>query len=241
MCQVFTILQEQCWTCHGTTLHDTATDRLLTIADLQAPSVIDPSVSNATRAAIRMETAKDPMPPGKTVTATADEIAIFKAWIAAGYPTATCGDGIKDPYAAPVQCSGTQLAINQQEGEDMNSGRACNTCHEQVNAEQGGDAPLFTLAGTIFPTAHEPDDCRSPAAKGAIVEITDSKGKVVTVTANEAGNFFYKENDLVFPYQARVTFEGRERVMVLPQTNGSCNDCHTETGKQDAPGRVLLP
>lgn len=123
----------------------------------------------------------------------------------------------------------------------MNSGRSCNTCHEQVNTEQGGDAPLYIFAGTIFPTAHEPDDCRAPAAEGAMVEITDSKGKVVTVAANEAGNFFHKENDLVFPYQAKVIFEGRERAMALPQTNGACNDCHTAAGIQDAPGRILLP
>ena len=123
----------------------------------------------------------------------------------------------------------------------MNSGRSCNTCHEQVSTEQGGDAPLYIFAGRIFPTAHEPDDCRAPAAEGAMVEITDSKGKVVTVAANEAGNSFYKENDLVFPYQAKVVFEGRERAMALPQTNGACNDCHTAAGIQDAPGRILLP
>ncbi len=138
--------------------------------------------------------------------ATAEQIALFKAWIAAGYPTASCGDAAKDPYAAATKCSGEQLGLHQQEGEDMNAGRACNACHEQVNIEQGGDAPLFTLAGTIFPTAHEPDDCRAPSAEGAQVEITDAKGKVVVVEANQAGNFFYKEPDLTFPYTAKVIF-----------------------------------
>jgi hypothetical protein len=241
MCQVLTILQEQCWSCHGTTLHGKAPNRLVTLADLKAPSTLNPAVSNATRAATRMEMASNPMPPGKELTASPGQVELFKAWIAAGYPAASCGDGAKDPYAAPVKCSGEQLGLNQQEGEDMHPGRACNACHEQVNIEQGGDSPLYALAGTIFPTAHEPDDCRTPAALGATVEITDSKGKVITVTANEAGNFFYKDFDLVFPYQAKVLFEGRERAMALPQMNGACNECHTEAGTQDAPGRILLP
>lgn len=91
--------------------------------------------------------------------------------------------------------------------------------HEKANIEQGGDAPLYAMTGTIFPTAHEPDDCRTSAAEGAVVEITDSKGKVITLTANEAGNFFYKNFDLVFPYYAKVIFEGRERAMAPQPRN----------------------
>jgi len=241
MCDVLTLLQQQCWSCHGTTRHDGTPNSLVTLAHLQAPSIVDAASTNAERSVLRMEAETNFMPPGKVRRATSEQIALFKAWIAAGYPPASCGDAAKDPYAAATKCSGEQLGLHQQEGEDMNAGRPCNACHEQVNTEQGGDSPLFTLAGTIFPTAHEPDDCRAPAAKGAQVEITDFKGKVVVVTANEAGNFFYKEADLEFPYTAKVLFEGRERAMAHPQKNGACNECHSESGVQDAPGRILLP
>lgn len=241
MCDVLAVLRQQCWSCHGTTLHDSAPSSLVTLEHLKGPSIVDAAQTNAERAVLRMENSNSPMPPGAVTRATAEQIALFKAWIAAGYPTASCGDAAKDPYAAATKCSGEQLDLHQQEGEDMNAGRACNACHEQVNIEQGGDAPLFTLAGTIFPTAHEPDDCRAPSAEGAQVEITDAKGKVVVVEANEAGNFFYKEPDLTFPYTAKVIFEGRERAMARPQQNGACNQCHSAAGTEDAPGRILLP
>ena len=36
---------------------------------------------------------------------------------------------------------------------DMNPGRACITCHSTMNG------PSLTIAGTVYPTAHEPDLC----------------------------------------------------------------------------------
>jgi hypothetical protein len=241
MCRVLDVLRRQCWTCHGTTLHGNAPIALVTRDQLAAPSTANPAQSFAARSAIRMKAASSPMPPGKGPTAAAEDVALLEAWAAAGHPAAECGDGEKDPYAAPAACSGVQLEMHQQEGEDMNPGRACNTCHQQVNNEQGGDAPLFLIAGTVFATAHEPDDCRAPHAQGAEVEITDAHGKVVVLAANEAGNFFYEEADLTFPYTAKVRFEGREIAMAMPQENGACNECHTQAGANDAPGRILLP
>jgi hypothetical protein len=43
------------------------------------------------------------------------------------------------------------------------------------------------------------------------------------------------------PFRAKVVADGRERVMLMPQTNGDCNACHTESGKNGAPGRIVLP
>ncbi len=243
MCDVLALLQRHCWSCHGTTLHDEAENSLVTLDQLKAPSAIDPSTSEAERCVIRMRATNKPMPPSDGPTVPEEAITLFQAWIDGGYKAASCGDSAIDPYATAATCSGEQLPMEQQEGEDMSPGRVCNTCHEQVNTEQGGDAPLFTLSGTVFKTAHEPDDCRSDAAKGAKVVVTDAEGKVVTVEVNEAGNFVYEDEELefVFPYTAKVIFEGRERAMARPQMNGSCNECHTQTGTQEAPGRILLP
>jgi hypothetical protein len=241
MCDVLAILSQRCWSCHGTTLHDKATHSMVTLEQLKGASGVDPAKSYLERGVIRMEAAKNPMPPTLEPTVKPEEVALIKAWIAAGYPEASCGDVAKDPYVAPVKCSGELLPAVQEHDEEMSPGHVCNTCHAQVNAEEGGDAPLFLVSGTVFKTAHEPNDCGSSVGKGAEITITDSKGKVVVLEANETGNFIYEENDLVFPYTAKVTFEGRERAMALPQTNGSCNECHTEAGTEEAPGRVLLP
>ena len=36
---------------------------------------------------------------------------------------------------------------------DMNPGRACITCHSTMNG------PSLTIAGTVYPSAHEPNLC----------------------------------------------------------------------------------
>ena len=43
------------------------------------------------------------------------------------------------------------------------------------------------------------------------------------------------------PYRARVRANGRVRPMGDVQTNGDCNVCHTEQGREGAPGRILWP
>jgi len=118
----------------------------------------------------------------------------------------------------------------------MQPGMACIACHAM-----GGEAPRFALAGTIFPTAHEPDACNGgPLAAMARVVITGADGKAITLTPNAAGNFSY-QGALATPYTAKVTSMGRERAMIAMQTSGDCNSCHTETGTMMAPGRIMLP
>jgi mono/diheme cytochrome c family protein len=72
------------------------------------------------------------------------------------------------------------------------------------------------------------------------VVITAADGKIVTLTPNAAGNFYY-QGAVATPFRARVTYMGRERAMGQAQTNGDCNSCHTQNGANQAPGRILLP
>jgi hypothetical protein len=116
----------------------------------------------------------------------------------------------------------------------MEPGRACISCH----AATGGDAPPFTIAGTVYPTAHEPDQCNG--AGGAQVVITDANGNVVTLTANGAGNFYYL-GAIALPFQARVVDGNGVRAMSVPQSTGDCNSCHTAVGANGAPGRIMAP
>jgi hypothetical protein len=117
----------------------------------------------------------------------------------------------------------------------MNPGRACIACHAT------NEAPRFAAAGTIYPSAHEPDDCNGTAASAAAV-IVDATGKTVTAPANAAGNFFIPRTaNLQPPLRAKVTFEGRERIMLRTIPDGDCNACHTQNGAQMSPGRIVLP
>jgi hypothetical protein len=119
----------------------------------------------------------------------------------------------------------------------MQPGMACIDCH----MKSGGEAPLFALGGTVYPSAHEPDACNGgPLAAMALVVITGADGKSVTLTPNTAGNFSY-QGALAKPYKAKVTSMGRERAMIAAQTSGDCNACHTVAGAMMAPGRIMLP
>ena len=101
-------------------------------------------------------------------------------------------------------------------------------------------APSLTIAGTVFPTAHEPDDCNGSNAGGAQIVITDANGKVTKITANSVGNF-YSQVAIALPFRAKVVVGTKERAMVASQKTGDCNSCHTEKGDNSAPGRIVLP
>jgi hypothetical protein len=115
--------------------------------------------------------------------------------------------------------------------QTMRPGEACPTCHTN-----------FHLAGTLFPTGHEPNDCNGVdgLADGAMVVITAADGQVVTLLPNTVGNF-YTSISIAKPFRAKVVFNGKERSMQTPQTTDSCNSCHTPTGANGAPGRITLP
>ncbi|HEX2734996.1 MAG TPA: hypothetical protein VHM70_25500 [Polyangiaceae bacterium] len=160
--------------------------------------------------------------------------------------TPTTGTGAvptEDPLHAAERCTSGRLRDpNESESAEMMPGYACTSCHAAANAASGeGDAPIFAFAGTLFPTAHEPDGCIGSGAEGARVTVTGADGQMFTASANAAGNFSFETLALVLPYTAKLEFEGRERTMLLSQVNGDCNACHTQAGVQGAPGRMVLP
>jgi hypothetical protein len=143
-------------------------------------------------------------------------------------------------YNTPLVCTSGDHWLNGDRGASaMHPGRACIECHSMKNG------PAFAIAGTVFPTAHEPDDCNGADGlfTGATVYITGADGKVVSALANFAGNFNIATNaNVAFPFRAKVvSASGRERAMLTPQMVGDCNSCHTVTGKNGAPGRIVLP
>ncbi len=118
----------------------------------------------------------------------------------------------------------------------MRPGNACLSCHG-VGSEQA-----FVLAGTVYPTAHEPDNCNGTSGgSGVSVVITDANNKTMTLQVNSVGNFYSQGRTLATPYRAKVVSAAGERAMGASQSTGDCNSCHTQDGANGAPGRIMAP
>jgi hypothetical protein len=189
---------------------------------------------------LRMQSTTSPMPPAPASPATAAEVATLQNWVNSGYSSGSCsgdaGAPTPDPLNAAPTCTSKITQNGGSEGSSsMAPGRACISCH----SGSGGEAPKFVIAGTLYPTGHEPDNCNG--ANGAKVVVTGSNGTVITLTPNSVGNF-YTSTTLPPPYQAKVVNSaGVERVMTSTASTGDCNSCHTQSGANGAPGRVTLP
>ncbi len=226
-CEVQTVMSARCWTCHGQTT-TVGVPSLMSVAAFMAPSRTDPSQAIGAVALGRMQSATSPMPPPPATAATAAEIAVISDWVAAGYPS---GSG-----CTPTCTSGTTWRGGNEESPEMNPGMACIQCHVA-----GDEGPRFSIAGTVYPTLHEPDLCDgAPPSSGAQVIITGADGRMLTLAPNAAGNF-YSEGAVAAPYRAKVVTAAGERAMTAQQTSGDCNSCHSLAGAEGAPGRIMLP
>lgn len=234
-CEVDALLQQSCRSCHGSKPIASAPMSLVSYEDLAAPSASDPTKTYAVRSLEEMQAGT--MPIGKPL-ASAD-YASFAAWLQAGMPRGSCGSdagtSASDPYDTPVTCSSNKHWTGGERGSPlMHPGRACIDCHA------GTEGPAFSIAGTLFLTAHEPNDCNGSSDRAATVVITDAAGQVFMLAPNAAGNF-YLEDAIKKPYTAELQYQGRTRAMATPQLSGDCNSCHTQDGTKDAPGRIMLP
>ena len=230
-CDVAQVLSDSCMSCHGSPLAGGAPNRLVSYDDLTAPSLNDPTISQIEAAIIRMKDTQKPMPPSGALPAA--QVAVLEQWVAGGLPKGTCG-GTSASFDTPSMCSSNQIS-RQEEGSSMAPGQACISCHSQ------GEGPRYTFAGTVYPTAHEPDDCLGVNGSSTVqVVITGADGTIHTLPVNRAGNFTLRTR-IATPYTAKVVSNGKERLMATPQTNGDCNSCHTEAGANKAPGRVMTP
>jgi hypothetical protein len=246
-CEVDALLTKRCRSCHGSPLM--APMALVTYEDLAAPAKSAPAKSNAVLALERMTATTAPMPPSGE-RATDAEITVFRAWVEAGLPRGRCGGaeplpdgGVATPKPSqPLMsvCSSGKTWTSTSKGAQMNPGRACITCHQQHKQ----DETIVRVGGTVYPTLREPDLCYGidGPATGAQVIITDAAGRVFTLPVGATGNFSLQgEASIQMPFRAKVIRNGVERQMNTPQSTGDCNSCHTETGVNGAPGRILLP
>ena len=241
-----------CVGCHSDPPIANAVGSLLTLTDLKAPAPTDATQTMAQMAVTRMADTAKPMPPVGFAAATAAQIQTLSAWIAGGYTPGTCGADAGAPdttfQGGPTCASGKPYVGGG--SRLMDPGRACNACHATTN----GEAPMFTIAGTVFAEGHATDNCLPSTTESADlslaeVVITGADGKVLTLPLKTAkglsnGNF-YSTTPVTLPYTAKVVYTNggvtKERALLAKQTSGDCNTCHTVAGTMNAPGRIALP
>ncbi|MBX7117056.1 MAG: hypothetical protein K1X64_22245 [Myxococcaceae bacterium] len=239
-CDVEALLASKCRTCHGARLSGNAPMPLVTRDQFLAPSSVA-GLSQGALSVQRMKKVQAPMPPSGVLPSS--DVAVLENWVNAGMPVGNCSapDAGPSPFDVPPQCTSATYTGNT-ENQYMNPGLACVSCHAQKNAEEGKEELPEGIAGTAYPSAHEPDHC--DGAKGAAtVVITDAAGRVFRLPVNAKGNFYLyaSRSGLSVPYRARVETANGVREMVTPQESGDCNACHTQNGTHGAPGRILLP
>ncbi|MDF2693444.1 MAG: hypothetical protein K0S65_1827 [Labilithrix sp.] len=245
-CDVAEVLSTSCSDCHGARLTGGAPNRLLSYEDLTASSESDPSTTVAELSLARMKSTKRPMPPDGKLES--ERIAVLEKWIESGMPKGSCNAPEADagtsstdadagskkdaaPPATSVCTSGSMASASDPPSALMKPGKACIKCHSAAGA------PAFEIAGTVYPTLHEPNDCDGVA--GVKVLIIDAVGNMISMTTNAAGNF-QRISSFPRPYRAMIVKGNNVREMKTPQFDGDCNGCHTEWG-DGAPGRVMAP
>jgi mono/diheme cytochrome c family protein len=244
-CEVEDVLKRNaCLNCHGAKL--AAPMSLLTYEDWAAAAP-----SNAAKKVVdvvieRMASTTSPMPPAPAARASASDIEIIKKWQSSGLPKGDCGSptssgGSSSSGGVTEQCSSGQYWNSNEESPHMNPGLACITCHSNENRGRDRERAPGAIGGTVYPSLREPDLCLG-APGGAKVVITDAKNQTYELPVNQSGNFYlYGAGTLSYPIRAKVVTPTGERVMNTPQRTGDCNSCHTKTGKNGAPGRIMLP
>jgi hypothetical protein len=147
-------------------------------------------------------------------------------------------EDVADDGAPTQECiSGNEWVGGNEESPRMNPGQDCLGCHSELGVEK----EQVVLAGTVFGAYDERNNCYG--VPGVTVQITDSTNTVFQTMSNEAGNFILSAagGPITPPYSAKLLYEGRERKMAPMQINLSCNSCHTQSGLNGAPGRILAP
>lgn len=244
-CDVAAIIRGTCASCHGPVLAHDAKIHLTSRADLTRTSASDPSKTVAALCVARMQQADKPMPPNASALDSA--VQVFSDWIAAGMPEGTCSPAGVDYDTDTVCTSNQKWTLRDRGSKEMRPGVACISCHEQSG---GRDAEIYSVAGTLYPSAHEPDDCygadgtSTTAAKPQVI-ITDAAGKSFTLAVNAAGNF-YTAAAMTFPVHAKVKKGDVVYEMGGAIKDGDCNACHTQDGRanegNDYPrGRIVVP
>lgn len=240
-CDVDAILRARCHACHGSP--PSGPVRLVTWDDLAASSPAEPAATVATRVLARIRDDARPMPPSPVPRLSPADVATMEQWITSGMPRGACGGASSGDAGVTVDltCSSGAYWRRGRKGAEMNPGRACIACH---NAE-GDDGPIVHIGGTVYPSLFEEDTCYGVdgTMDDTRVVITDVSGAAFELPVGPTGNFSLRTSRSRprAPWSVKVVSQGRERKMNASPPHGDCNFCHTERGRNGAPGRIVAP
>jgi len=136
--------------------------------------------------------------------------------------------------AAALLLAAAATACVPDEGPMMEPGRDCLSCHDG-----SGEERAWSFAGTVFARGDAAED---EGIQGVTVIVEDARGKRVSVTSNDAGNFYSAER-LVPPFRAKVRRGATVVEMEGTFEYGSCNACHTWPARPAFPDlhRLVAP
>lgn len=124
--------------------------------------------------------------------------------------------------------------VGEDEGDEHRPGQPCLVCHGGL----GPGEPDFSFGGTVYETAGS----TAPAAN-VVVTIKDAKGREISRTTNDVGNFYVRREELDPTFPATVKLargkEGEEMASSIGGT-GSCADCHVGAGSRSKMPRVYM-
>jgi hypothetical protein len=256
-CEIDDLLERRCRSCHSDP-PASGPMPLVSRDHLLAAAPSDGTKTVGERALERMMDPVAPMPPAPGTPASAEEIAMMQAWIVAGSPAEDCGGGGSsesggepepNPFDAEPMCSSGRFWGDDDDGDPrMHPGRDCLSCHDEERADDpdDDDIPDLLIAGTIYPTGHEPNDCIGASSVDLRVIVQSMvSAEEVTLEPNSSGNFLLHRSQapagFEAPFQVKLVEGDAERIMPIAAPHGACNRCHTQDGTMDAPGRIVQP
>ncbi len=156
--------------------------------------------------------------------------------LSSGMALFSCGEvDLNAVPSAKALCESSTEDLRQPSAR-MLPGRRCLSCHAP-----GGQASrlLWTLGGTVYSSPSS--DCNINGVDGALVELLDASGTVVTsLLTNRSGNFFTADSIGSQPLRARVRLPGKPpremQQLQLPPID--CAACHYPGGP--AGGRIYI-
>jgi hypothetical protein len=134
---------------------------------------------------------------------------------APGANDATAGSGAGGTGVFDAQAIACEPAIASPGSGNHNAGLACLSCHDG-----GGDAPTFTMGGTVFSTSSG-----GAPVVGATIVVVDAAGMERRLVTRTNGNF-YSIDRIVFPVRVHATRCPDARAMSAEVPDGNCNACH---------------
>jgi cytochrome c553 len=147
----------------------------------------------------------------------------------AGTPDGTPAVG---PDAAPAAGGDASTLtcrnpVTTQASGQHNPGTTCMSCHGA-----GGNAPRFTMGGTLYATA-----AGGAPVVGATITVRDASGQSIDVVSAQNGNFWIVQA-VTYPVTVYASSCPTVQPMIATSATGDCNSCHAAGV---GPGTVHLP